>query len=201
MGEADFEAREGRGFTARAWDEYLQSINAAYISLGCFIIRKRAGETSIAGNPTPNRWFRADSLNMEDCDGEASDQIQRIFENQTLLSNISDVTHLATLPLGLAPTHVLAQQRVGTGGRGWQVERSTLRQTKGFDFEIAVDAHAAELLSFFDGMTPCGEIIRVMAKRLRVDPQHAVEASGPFLARLLALGHLYIGDESVSAAT
>jgi len=199
MTEAHFDSRGEHAVTAGQWRKYLTSLGAAYISLGCIIIRKRSGGITAGGIPTPLHWFRADSLSMEQCDGEASDQIQRIFENQSILSNISKQSELADLPLGLAPAHELTQTRAGTGGRGWSTSRSILKQTQGFEFEVAVDNHAADLLGFFDGITPCREIISVMAKRLKVDPEHAVNVSGPFLARMMALGHLTVGDVNRTA--
>jgi hypothetical protein len=39
-------------------------------------------------------------------------------------------------------------------------------------------------------MTPSREIIGVMAKRMKADPEHAVKASAAFLSHLAELGYL-----------
>jgi hypothetical protein len=104
--------------------------------------------SSCGKRTSPGHWFRADSLALEDCTGDASEQILRIFDNQTLLSECDDKSDLAELAWGLTHHHELVQRRKGTGGGGWSVEQSRLRQTSGFAFEVELDSHAAELLGF-----------------------------------------------------
>ena len=188
MHEAQLASAGDSPITRDAWRASFDQLGANAVSLGVLIMRKRAA-------PDAGNWFRANSMPMESCDGEASSQILRIFDNQTILQQCEDHAALADLPLGLCEHHVLTQERKGTKGGGWSIERSTLRQTVGFDFEIGLDSHAAELLGFLDGMTPSREIIAVMAKRIKSDPGHAVKQSGRFLAHLMSLGYLEVGKE------
>jgi 2-polyprenyl-3-methyl-5-hydroxy-6-metoxy-1,4-benzoquinol methylase len=181
MAEAAISGPDGMAISREAWSQSLQRLGAAFVSLGVLVMRKRT---------SPRHWFRADSLALEDCTGDASEQILRIFDNQTLLAECDDKSDLAELAWGLTNHHELVQRRKGTGGGGWSVEQSRLRQTSGFAFEVELDSHAAELLSFLDGMTPSREIIAVMAKRMKADPEHAVKASGAFLSHLAELGYL-----------
>lgn len=183
MKEAALARAESASISREAWLACLEKLGAAAVSLGVIVLRKRAAE---------RHWFRGDQLQMEDLSGEASAQMLRIFDNQTLLQQCSNLSELADLPLGLCADHVLTQHRKGTGGGGWTVEQSRLRQTSGFAFEIGLDPHAAELLGFLDGMTPSREIIAVMAKRMKADPEHAVKQSGGFLSHLMALGYLEV---------
>ena len=188
MHEAQLASAGESPISRQAWQKSFDQLGARAVSLGVLILRKRTAATG-------RNWFRTNSLPMESCNGEASKQILRIFDNQTILQQTNDYAELADLPLGLCEDHVLTQERHGTKGGGWSIERSTLRQTVGFDFEIGLDSHAAELLGFLDGMTPSREIIAVMAKRIKSDPGHAVKQSGKFLAHLLSLGYLEVGKE------
>lgn len=183
MAEAAIAGPDGVAISREAWTASLQRLGAAFVSLGVLVIRKRTSQ---------RHWFRADSLALEDCAGDASEQILRIFDNQTLLAECDDKSELAELAWGLTPHHELVQRRKGTGGGGWSVEQSRLRQTSGFAFEVELDSHASELLGFLDGMTPSREIIAVMAKRMKADPEHAVKASGAFLSHLAELGYLQL---------
>jgi hypothetical protein len=186
MAEASISGEGGLAISRDAWADSLQRLGAAFVSLGVIVMRKRTSD---------RHWFRADSLALEDCTGDAGEQILRIFDNQTLLTECDDKSELAELAWGLTPHHELVQRRKGTDGGGWRVEQSRLRQTSGFAFEVELDSHAAELLGFLDGMTPSREIIAVMAKRIKSDPGHAVKQSGKFLAHLLSLGYLEVGKE------
>jgi methylase of polypeptide subunit release factors len=171
--------------TREQWVRCLSDLGAEHISLGVILLHKRESN---------RHWFRTDSLDMGDLNGEASDQIMRIFRNQTLIQERTDLVSLADLHLGLCQDHSLVQERQGTRGAGWSTTLSTLRQTSGFSFEINLDSHAAELLGFLDGITPSREIIAVMAKRLKSDPDHAVRSSGQFIKQMMAMGYLEPGE-------
>jgi methylase of polypeptide subunit release factors len=191
MKEAEFASRGDGTLTANAWSEYLRSLEATHISLGCMILRKRAGG-EILGVQTPANWFRADSLDIETCTSEAGEQIEQIFANQTLLANLSEESTLVDLPLSLAATARLTQTLGTTDGEpGWKPLTATLRHAEGFEMTLDLDPHAAALLGAFagTGATPRAAVM-ALAQELKTDPQRALGAAGAFLAHMLSAGYL-----------
>ncbi len=193
MKEADFAQRGDNRLTSQAWSEYLHSLGATHISLGCMIMRKRAGG-EVAGVPAPHNWFRADSLEIETCTSEAGDQIEQIFKNQTLLANISNESLLVDIPLALSPTTRLAQTfGPAQENPGWSALDAALRHAEGFEMGLDLDPHAATLLGAFSatGVTPRAAV-EALAAELKTDPARAIAAAGTFLARMLSLGYLRV---------
>ncbi|MBL9000765.1 MAG: methyltransferase [Phycisphaerae bacterium] len=181
--EAQLDAH-GPAISFDDWVRYFDRLGVGRISMGAAVLRARRA-------PHARNWFRADELAIDRCDGEAGDQIARIFANQTAVVELPP-DELAALSLRITPDHELRERRVQSPGEGWRTLDATLRQTRGFDFEVRIDTHAATLLGGLDGSRPAGEAVAACARDFGADPSHAVRQCPPFLSRMLGLGHLEI---------
>jgi methylase of polypeptide subunit release factors len=184
VGEADFTHQPGAASKIDAWLAELAKLNANYVTMGCLILRKRK---TAGGN-----FFRAEELDYHTLQGDASDQLLTIMHNESLFHEAASMDDILALALAL-DKHVELEQRVRQGdGGGWDVTRGVLRQTQGFPFDLGLDPNAIDLLSDFTGKRPAHEVITAMARRKRVDPQQALDASSRFLSKLMRYGFLRV---------
>jgi hypothetical protein len=184
VGEADFAHQQGGAQDVEAWLAELARLGASYVSMACLILRKR--------KTSGEHFFRAEELDYHTLQGDASDQLLAMMENEARFHEAASMDDILALSLRL-DEHVELEQRVRQGkGGGWDVMRGVLRQTHGFPFDLGLDANAIDLLSDFVGTRPAHEVIAAMARRKRVDPQQALDASAKFLSKLMRFGFLRV---------
>lgn len=184
VGEADFAHQTGTASTVDSWMAELAKLGANHVSMGCLILHKR--QTS------GEHFFRAEELDYHTLQGDASDQLLTIMQNEARFHEADSMDDILRLTLQLE-RHVELEQRVRQGeGGGWDVTRGVLRQTHGFPFDLGLDPNAIDLLSDFVGTRPAHEVITAMARRKRVDAQQALDASGRFLSKLMRYGFLRV---------
>ncbi len=184
VGEADFAHQTGSASDVSAWLAELAKLGANYVSMGCLVLHKRT--------TNGENFFRAEELDYHTLQGDASDQLLTIMQNEALFHEAASMDDILGLTLKL-DQRVELEQRVRQGdGGGWEVTRGVLRQTHGFPFDLGLDPNAIDLLSDFVGTRPAHEVITAMARRRRVDPQQALDASGRFLSKLMRFGFLRV---------
>lgn len=177
--EAGRDREDGARIDFEQWMRYFDSLGIGMVSMGMMIMRKRTG----------TNWFRAQELKIDHCDGEAGDQIRRIFRNQTLVNEHPGAA-AAELVLAMIAKHELLDRLQCTPGRGWGFLDARLRQTEGFEFEVKLDSHAVQMLGRLDGVRPASTVIAELAQELGADPRGAVSHSGAFLSTMMTLGFL-----------
>ncbi|HLP85615.1 MAG TPA: methyltransferase, partial [Phycisphaerales bacterium] len=186
VGEADFAHQQGGASDVNAWLAELAKLNANFVSMGCLILRKRATQGE--------NFFRAEELDYHTLQGDASDQLLAMMLNEARFHEAASMDDILALTLKL-DANVELEQRVRQGqGGGWDITRGVLRQTHGFPFDLGLDPNAIDLLSDFIGTRPAHEVITAMARRKRVDPQQALDASSRFLSKLMRFGFLRVVD-------
>jgi len=167
-----------------SWLEYYKSLGVGAVSLGVVYMRKRSGGV-------PN-WLRMDAIGIDDCNECAGEQVQRVFEAETLVRGFASPLDVMALKLGLAPSGQLTQQSKVEQGR-WKVYQTLLRQAAGFEMRMALDELPRHVLAQLTTERTAGEIVAEMAVSMGADPRQAWAATAPFLVKLLRDGHVVVG--------
>ena len=173
------------------WLRYYAANKIGAMTLGCVVLRKRSSG--------PANWCRTDGNEMSQFDGDASDQIKRLFANFTTLAELlkspkPDGSHLDPLlemKLSLTPEHEMVQSQRVKGGV-WKPVRSTLAHTRGYAMKLSVDANVALVLARCDGTRPFGVVARELATELGVPLEHVVRPSLPVLVRMMERAFVFV---------
>lgn len=131
---------EGGGAESlRRWRTHLRESGLGWLTMGVIFLRRRNGRT----------WIRGDTQWLTDGDSPAGDQVLRVFENQTLLSDAPDrARNIRWRKIGFVETGVPGSSLVH------------LRQTRGFRFDVCVEPRARQLLALFDRGSSIDEAVR-----------------------------------------
>jgi SAM-dependent methyltransferase len=172
-------ASAGRDMQLDEWLRHYEREGISLISMGVLIFRKRRG---------PN-WRRCESLALEQVRGEGGAQIERLFENQTLLVE-RGVEEAMNMPMAPAPTLEVSTRHAPRAGGGFEPTMMALRQTAGLDFEVKVQQGALEVLSRLDGARSIREVVGQIAAQHGVDAGPMLESVRPLVEVLLAQGFI-----------
>jgi SAM-dependent methyltransferase len=161
------------------WLEYFERLGLGAFSTCAAVIRKRRGGSN---------WTATEAC-LEQRVSQAGDQVQRLFAGRTHLSELARPEQVLDSRLVFTGPHEIVDRRRATGGQ-WRSASTTLRQTDGFEFSVAVDTAAASLLAALDGARTPRQVITSMASARGGDIGRAMVQTAPLLRRMLELGYV-----------
>jgi protein-L-isoaspartate O-methyltransferase len=144
--------------TLDRWLDHLDGLGAHAVLEGAVNLQRRAGARN---------WFRADRIPAGRPE-PAAEHLQRVFQNQTYLSELNDNEALLDECLSLVP-RVRVEQELTCREGGYVVESMTLVLDEGLGFRAGVDGRTAGLVPLLDGSRPLRESISTAARLQGLD--------------------------------
>ncbi|HEX3605577.1 MAG TPA: methyltransferase [Candidatus Dormibacteraeota bacterium] len=133
-------------------------------------------------------WFHAEDAAGRGS-GDCGDQILRGFELRDLLERLTDQRALLSARLRLSPDARL-DQSCTAGTQGWEIERTTVRLTRGLRYQGTIDPHGALLLGRCTGAQPLGDLLAEMSQALGVELESMMPGALEVTRSLIAQGFL-----------
>lgn len=154
----------------RRWREHVDEAGVDSLTMGMIFARRRDG----------SNWVRCESHSLTDGDEQAGEQVQRVFENQTLLSAPGD--RWLDVALRAADAVVAATHEDG---------RVLVQQARGFRCDLALEPMVLRFLGAFDGGCPAKDVVG----RFAAESGAAAEHVAAMARELLRRGYLgVVGD-------
>ena len=163
------------------WLDYFEDLGIEAIAHGAVILRRRDGRN----------WTRRDTVSLDRLE-QASEHMLQTFAAQTYLHELADDRELLDERLALPETHRLEQTLTCHDGRT-EVQSTVLGRNDGLAFQVALDAHTAQLVPLLDGRRALREALAQRATAMALTPDDAQRfelAALPAVRRLLELGLL-----------
>ncbi len=165
------------------WMAHYAEIGAEVMCLGAMILRRRTP----APNAPPN-WIRWDAPPVQDGLRDASSQVVRVFEAETMLRGPGAEQLLIASRPRLANHHLLEEYRKVEGGR-WTVKGGRLRLTEGLESRCNVNEAVTDALALFDGTRTCEEVFRAVSAKHGMDYDAALPQMFGTVAWLMRAGY------------
>lgn len=146
----------------RRWREHVDQAGVDSLTMGMIFVRRREG---------PN-WVRCESHSLSVGDEQAGDQVQRVFENQTLLSTPGD--RWLDVPLRAADAVVVATHEDG---------RVLLQQSRGFRSDLALEPTVLRFLGEFGKGGSAKDVVGRFAADFGAAPEHVSAIARELLRR------------------
>jgi predicted RNA methylase len=173
------------------WTTYYREAGIARLALGAACLRRRSAR---------NNWVHCEDLSGAALTTDASEQLERIFATEDLLSDLAGDEQLLDLRLALHPDHVLEQELVA-GDDGWISRSIVLKSRRGIERRAALDAQVLFLLTNCNGSQTTRALIAAVAERDGADFSTTAQSGLPLVRRLLRAGFLVAAENPPIAAS
>jgi methylase of polypeptide subunit release factors len=160
------------------WLDYFEKIGARVFSSGVVVLRKRSGVTN---------WVRCDSVPGTTSVKPCGDQVERIFDSESLLQELADESDLLERTFKLHPEHMIDQRMCIRDGSA-AVQSIELHVTRGIDFPAVIDGHMLKFLAQLDGTRTLRAAGSAIAADLDVEFDRVVPVCLEITKRLMRSG-------------